>query len=447
MKDSRAKREWFKSVLLAALSLLTVLLLAMAWSYNVDPAVPSADTWLGRVLLQLGIGRTGDSLDSDLPTAALPVSIAVREEGELYSVSYGGQLATVYERAVEQMGAALAGSGEWSRVDESQARQALEQERLLLFSYEGAVPLSLVAGWMNAQQVTEEEPVATLLLLPQGEESWLLLRSAADGAWYRADSTAALEPLDGLLAGNLLVPSDFAAEQGLDAVPAETALSAGVISLLTQQASAPVFTGERTDDLQQLLSAFSYNPYTVRDYSENQGESRVFVSTYSTLEIHQSGWIFFESTDLRGGIAADGDESDSQPRQWNHCSELAVEILQQVLESIGGGEFALMQVRREDNLLVLDFERRQDNITFKRADGSPMARFEFQDNALVRASLYLEKLTAGEESHALLPALQAAAGTPADEQTYRLALRYEQGEDGNYRPAWALLPVTGQGGT
>ena len=75
MKHNR--REWFKSGLLAALSVLTVLLLALAWSYNLQG--DSADGWLDRVLLALGIGGAGDSVERSLPTAALPVTIAARE--------------------------------------------------------------------------------------------------------------------------------------------------------------------------------------------------------------------------------------------------------------------------------------------------------------------------------------------------------------------------------
>ena len=438
MKHNR--REWFKSGLLAALSVLTVLLLAVAWSYNLQG--DSADGWLDRVLLALGIGGAGDSVERSLPTAALPVTIAAREEGALYSVSYGGQVATVYERAAEHMGQALSAAGAWSQVEEEEALAALEGGRLLLFSYEGAVPLSLIAGWMDAPQVTEEEPVSALLLLDREDGSRLLLRSAEDGAWYGADSTANMESLAALLAGNLMVESEFAAGYALDSVAAESALGGGVLSLVTLQAQAPVFTGEGTDDLQQLLTAFSYNPYAVRDYSEDQGASRVFVSTYSTLEIGQDGRVFFESTDLRGAISAGGDDGESETQRYNRCSELAVQVLQQALESIDGEGFALTQVRQQDNLLVLDFERRQDNVTLKRADGQPMARFEFQDGALVRATLCLEKLSAGGQSHALLPALQAAATAPLEGGPYRLALRYEQEEGGAYQPKWVLLPVS-----
>ena len=285
-------KELFKSILLVALSLMSLWLAWNTWVY--DPALLSA---------QRERQPGGKGMVSVLTAAARPGRAMVSSESGRRSVCYDASgMQVLYLRVSPVLGEVFGSASAPENVSEAVWRSALSGSGIYL-EYFSAVPLGVLAGWLGASVAAFAEFEVSSLLAsaePGGGVS-LMFKDALSGGYYRSVCAADAGALLGIIQEYEPDGSFFAFEGGaayMD-VPGEMIIRPGKLELGLIGASNPL-DGEKS---MRVLRAVGMNPYS-NSHTE-QGGTVVYVDNACTLRILPGGAVRYSNRGEPGGPAWD----------------------------------------------------------------------------------------------------------------------------------------------
>lgn len=426
MKKQKSIKNSIKNATLVVLTLLLAVLVAVTWGTGLNQYDIPSDSPFSQLYALLNMGNNGYVQRAGNTPAAYPSGIAMtaadgQPRGGFYNETVESGL---YETVRPLWAAALTGVRGFTSAASDALRAALSGEDTICLSYDGGLPLRLLAGWMGADTShMTERSVISLVLTRSGT---LFIRDGSDGQIYRADGQLQVDDSTWKkVSANAVTVAPACAYAGaLDqtiygTLFPETLVPQGAAAYDVLQARVPTFGDPSgSDSLQTLLKAFGYDPYVV-SYPENDGTTQVFVENYSSLRVSQDGVVDFKANSLNGGLPVyqdgESEHSDTLAAQIDY----AYEVLSAALSAIGSTvPSELQSVRYDDSAhaWTLDFEQKFGGVPVRRQD-MPLARFTFQEDTLVSAKLSLRDYTSTGEKLYVLPVRQAAAAIEGDGMT------------------------------
>ena len=423
--DNQTRKILLKNIALLVLFTGMVVLACLVWLSDLSMESVPEDSLLAHVYQRLTYGVHGFELRTGGDPAAEPTRIAVSLEDGLAGAQYHGAMtSTLYATLEGVMGDAFAEEPHFSGCSEEDFAKAL-RGKVLYFGYEGYLPLSLLSGWLGHDY---DLPLRTdvLLLTQKGElylhtEGGYLCAPVKAGSWQDAEISAAA--------------CSFAAarEDGIYAnVRPDTLVFEGETQTVEQlSVRYPSFLDTQSgSDLTALLNAFHYDPY-VRGYAGDNGQSWVYVETYSTLHVANNGTVEFRASAVDGGLEVYTAGEILRNGTLRLQADFAHTLLKTAQESLADTSQAMLfdVTETADGTRVFTFIQTVGGIPVQSGE-QPFAEFEFQGSRLMAAKLHLRAFEPAGIRFPVLPGAQAAAAAPAGSS--RVSLAYLEGENGNY---------------
>ena len=278
----RSARNTAKNISLIVLVVLMAVLCAANWLAGVSAASLDSDTLLRRAHDRLFGGAAGYEIRSSGVSAASPAQLALGAEGKLVGVQYNVTDMDTSLAAVRAIWTQALSGGALEETDEQTLADALIAERTVLLRYHGAIPFSVVSGWMGGTLKNDNISVETLFYSADSGE--LFVRTP-EGTLYRSHAEADRGTFDRALEDFHGLDCTFAGAGGN--VYPETLLFANenlTLPLLKTEA-LDLFDAQGGTGLASLLGAFGLSAYT-DFYSEQSDAVRVFVDDASTSAVH-----------------------------------------------------------------------------------------------------------------------------------------------------------------
>ena len=425
-----------KNISLIVLVVMLGVLCAANWLAGMNIAQMPADNLLRRAYDHLFGGAVGYELRSSGVSAAEPAQLALTVDGQLYGVQYNMTDIDAGLAAVRPVWTQALSDGTLSESSEQELLSALSAGDCAVLRYHGAIPLSVVTGWMGGSWKDDGERTVETLVYAAGAER--LFARTADGALYSAPARVDSSTMASAQQAFRGLPCKFSGDAY--AVYPETLLfeSETLTLPLLEERAIDLFAAQSGAGLEGLLAAFGFSAYT-DFYTEQNGEVRVFVDNVSTLRVSASGLLQYASTDEGSTVHAyeEGEVSGRPALDAQlDCARLILD------EALRAGE-----TNTHASLYAVQQSGEQTTLVFMQLYGgvpilgeSDFATFRFTDGALSSASIRLQRFTPQEARRTVLPARQAAAGASGTERSMMVA--YREQEDG-YVPARFYLTNEG----
>lgn len=425
-----------KNISLIVLVVMLGVLCAANWLAGMNIAQMPADNLLRRAYDHLFGGAVGYELRSSGVSAAEPAQLALTVDGQLYGVQYNMTDIDAGLAAVRPVWTQALSDGTLSESSEQELLSALSAGDCAVLRYHGAIPLSVVAGWMGGSWKDDGERTVETLVYAAGAER--LFARTAGGALYSAPARVDSSTMASAQQAFRGLPCKFSGDAY--AVYPETLLfeSETLTLPLLGESAIDLFAAQSGAGLEGLLAAFGFTAYT-DFYSETNEQARVFVDNASTLRVNASGLLQYASAGTDSTVHAyeAGEVSDQS------ALDAQLDCARQILdEALRAGE-----TNTHASLYAVQQSGEQTTLVFMQLYGgvpilgeSDFATFRFTDGALSSASIRLQRFTPQEARRTVLPARQAAAGASGTERSMMVA--YREQEDG-YVPARFYLTNEG----
>ena len=423
----RSARNTAKNISLIVLVVLMAVLCAANWLAGVSAASLDSDTLLRRAHDRLFGGAAGYEIRSSGVSAASPAQLALGAEGKLVGVQYNVTDMDTSLAAVRAIWTQALSGGALEETDEQTLADALIAERTVLLRYHGAIPFSVVSGWMGGTLKNDNISVETLFYSADSGE--LFVRTP-EGTLYRSHAEADRGTFDRALEDFHGLDCTFAGAGGN--VYPETLLFANenlTLPLLKTEA-LDLFDAQGGTGLASLLGAFGLSAYT-DFYSEQSDAVRVFVDDASTLRLAKTGRMQYTTTGDQSTVTAYESGEVTGAAAIDAQIDCARTLLDTVLRAAQTDTHAsLYAVRKDGSRTTLVFLQLYGGVPV--LESTDFASFTFEGGVLRAATVNLQRFAATGESRTLLPAEQAAAAASPDERSMMAAYRTENGV---YAPA------------
>ncbi len=419
--------ERLKSLLIAALLIVAVLLVMLTPIYKELTGEMPAQTWY-----RLTTVPTSDIGTLPQEAAAIPSVIAIGSGHARYGVRYDESVAgSVYNELSPLLGDALRTAGSPRAVTEEEWLTALTGANIYLF-YPGRVPLPVLTSWLCG----EDEPqtplsgsVRQLLLCPDSDGTLLLCyRNEVDGQYCFCQTSPALTGrLEDLCADYLSNEAVFACETDSSLAPA--------MLLLPEPLSAPVLTAGAvafTDSaMNALLTAMEFNPRTNATYFSDAG--RVVLEGASTLRIGSDGNVSYESGGESRLLIREGSEAQA--------IEAARQLAQKTVGTqCGDASLYLMDAGYdEEGAYVIRFGYCLDGMPILPEGAGCAALFRVAEGRVDSCVLHYRTYARTDTPVLLLPEEQTAAALHAMGQDGSLLTAGYAGSGSSLSPVWLVL--------
>ena len=425
-----------KNISLIVLVVMLGVLCVANWLAGMNIAQMPADNLLRRAYDHLFGGAVGYELRSSGVSAAEPAQLALTVDGQLYGVQYNMTDIDAGLAAVRPVWTQALSDGTLSESSEQELLSALSAGDCAVLRYHGAIPLSVVAGWMGGSWKDDGERTVETLVYAAGAER--LFARASDGALYSAPARVDSSTMASAQQAFRGLPCKFSGDAY--AVYPETLLfeSETLTLLLLEERAIDLFAAQSGAGLEGLLAAFGFTAYT-DFYTETNEQARVFVDNASTLRVNASGLLQYASAGTDSTVHAyEAGEVSGQS-----ALDAQLDCARQILdEALRAGE-----TNTHASLYAVQQSGEQTTLVFMQLYGgvpilgeSDFATFRFTDGALSSATIRLQRFTPQETRRTVLPARQAAAGASGTERSMMVA--YREQEDG-YVPARFYLTNEG----
>ena len=393
-------KEVCKSILIVLLLLSVVMLSLTAIQYS------GADGLSGMMQTLSGKLSTPPKKAED-PTytdAALPVVISA--VGPAGRISYLGSQEAL-DNAFAALGGQLAAALDTAGTAEELTRMAFlsrATQAELYFYYPGAVPLDVLAQWLDATGSECTGSGRLFCLRRSGDAVELLVE--ADGT-YRAMKTEVDSTTFGQVLETLGTDGSFLAAEGggsyghLDPM---TVIQPSYTAVPAVQASNPVDELFLRTTAPTAATTLGFNPYGDSVYRDDS--STTYTDSDASLRIGADGVLKLENTGLSQRFAAAGD-SDAQ----------RIELVRSLVDTLAAGRLGYSCIwfsglEPDGQTSTVEFSCYVEGLEVLRADG-PAVEARFQGDILTELTLRLRTYTVTGDSTALLPPRQAAAIAPA----------------------------------
>lgn len=387
--------EWGKNLLIVLLTCSALLLTVMA---SMDDR--SGASLRSRVSAWFGGGAAEDeSSAADRATAAaLPVEISMSTAAGRTSALYdAAALSEAYERFGGLLGQALEASDEAERCTMDEVCAALARPGVY-FCYPGALPLPVLARWLDADCGGDA----------QGQ--WFALSAAGDGTvrlLFGTDEAAFACPtylqadrlereLDRFRPDGTLFAFESADYATLDPL---TLLDPDGVYHVPELEAASVWS---ESFVTATATAMGFNPYGEGYYTETDG-TVVFTETGCTLRLGTDGGVLL-SSQLSGDArftAAD----ESLASQIEAARALLARLTQ---GQTGEAALYLSEIAADDAATTLRFEYYLAGVRIQLTDG-PAAEVTLAHGAVTQLRVRVRAYASLPEAGLLLPPRQAAA--------------------------------------
>lgn len=420
----KGKIETVKTVVLWALVFCMLGLIRITWVYGLDyENVPE------NVMFH-GLFALAPEEPENLPTASIsayPVQFAVGKDGELTALQQdAAALQSAFGTVSPVLREAFSNLGQWQEVQDI---KPYLQQPLLYLHYDGALPLPLLAAWLEAP-CQSTLSVGTMLLVQESEQQYaVLVRNGSDGRLYKGSTAVDERLFSDTLHQFSLSSCQFAADLAYESLVPETLVFTEHAPYQTARPVSVDFSQVGGQESKQsVLEAFEYNPYTAKSYYDEGESAWVYVENDSTLSITDNGRITFEASVESGGLAAyPKQDLVSRQQELLYKTNLCHTILQSAYESVGGGETYLSRVTagEKDGMETICFDGALQSVPVSLETGY-LAKFVFQDNLLVSSVIYLSKYEMTGETVFVMPMEQVAASIRGGDTG--VCVRYEQAD-------------------
>ncbi|MGE4548004.1 MAG: hypothetical protein AB7C89_00465 [Intestinibacillus sp.] len=420
MKKQKSFKNTLKNAALVVLTLLLAVLISLTWSTGLSRDDIPLDSPFARLYALLPFADSGYVQRAGDTPAAYPSGIAMTAadglRGAFYNEAAEGGL---YDMVRPLWAAALVEARGFESAAVDDLRAALSGEDTLLLSYNGSLPLSLLAGWMGADgSRVAEYDVNALVLTRSG---MLFVRDGSNGRLYRTQermpvNEAVWEKTAEGVSAPLCAYAGTLEQSDYGSLLPETLVPSAPAAYDILQTRIPAFGDPSSgDSLQTLLGAFGYDPY-VQSYTENDGTTQVFVENFSSLRVSREGVVNFKANSLNGALPVYQEGEAGRAEAIAAQIDYAHEVLSAALGAIGSvipAELQSIQYDSEAGICNLEFAQAAGGVMIRRQD-APLARFTFQGGVLVAAELSLRDYTPTGEKLFVLPVRQAAAALRQD---------------------------------
>ena len=424
---SRKSVEAIKSILIAVLLIVAVLLVMTTPIYKELTGEMPAQTWYRLTTVQISdVGVLPQE------AAATPSVIAIGTGHARYGVRYDdASVNRVYNELSPLLGDALCTADAPRVVPEEEWLTALTGANIYLF-YPGRVPQSVLTSWLCG----EDEPrtslsgsVRQLLLCPDSDGSLLLCyRDETSGQYcFCQTSTELTGQLEARCSNYLSNEAAFACETDSPLAPS-TLLLPDALSAPMLSVDAVSFTDS---SLTALLTAMEFNPRTNATYSSDAGQ--VVLDGTSTLRIGGDGNVSYES----------GSESRLLIREGNQAQ--AIEVARQLAQQTVGAQcgdaslYLMDAAYDEEGVYVIRFGYCLDGMPILPEGADCAALFRVADGQVASCVLHYRTYARTDTLVLLLPEKQAAAALHAMGQDGSLLTAGYAGPGSTLSPAWLVL--------
>ncbi len=394
--------------------LRTLLLLVLI----VGVCVQSRALWLRAMDDGLGSNHAaGNAVDSS--ACAMPIRFAARADGEVYGMQYNTNgMQQAYDRTADVWVQALENAGTPQVSNTARYREALRCD-MLLMDYDGSVPLYALAGWLDCAlpQQLETYTLGTIALSCGDNFDYsLYLRDAQTGSILQiptsVDTTtfsAAIEQFE---------PNDctLAADQKDAGVSPDTLYFPGGETF--EVVSFDAYDG--ADGWEDILTAFGLDAESAMASVYTSDDARVYVSGSHTVRLAGDGTMRYDGSTIHVGI---GDDTADVRLE---CIQSGYELTCTVLDAMESGASATLTKAYEEQdtgRYIAVFGLQIGGVPVDNDVSGYFARYEFESDVLVRATLALRTSQTTGETIAVMPEKQVAATMDAAVDA-QLSLRY-----------------------
>ncbi len=436
--------NYFKNIVLIFLFLLLLLLIFQSLTYGINLNEVNSKT-LGNVITQLFSGSINQqsSINDNFNESAYPVKIAVGQTPfELYAISYN-DTTSLYENCQIYLEEALETSTTFVQISPQEYMEKLYNP-LIFMEYDGIIPLTLIASWLDVQiDETDIAPITlTIVNTTVGQE--LIVRDANTFNLYKTNINLS-DSFDDFIKS--LAPNGYSfavTDTELSKVfCAETLIYNNLITYPAIIEETPAFASGG-ENLQNILEAFNYSVYTAKSYTTDDNSTIVFGENFSTLSADNAGNIIFSASAEKGAISAS--KGDGVATSLEQKIALAKDILLTVIHGFNENEqvnFINYEIAQDGNTEYIVFSNSINGISVNNTNQN-FAVFEFSNDKLIYAQISVKKYS-NMYSINLMDERQVAALATQNAQGL-LTISYENHNDGGYIPSFNVrYPKTFRG--
>ena len=397
--------EFGKNILIVAL-ICSLLLLSAA-------ALPTETIrnhqWLSQLLAPMSplLGLSQAELtyvQTELPVldASQPICISVNSEAGRSTAMWDfAALDSDFETFGGILGQAMDTAEDFTPVTQADVKTVLSGPSVS-FQYEGMLPASLLAFWLDAHPDDELPAVDQCILAP---DNGLVTLYLVGEAFLMAPTQVDSQPLEQLLSHTKPDGSHFAFETDLKLAPFSI-VPQELPTLYSAVASNPCNPAY----VDSLATAFGFNPYNETRYQDGSG-TIFFSEVNSSLQISAGGHLLLTSA------------SPDRFKAPGTSVEALVEYARHLIHTAavpGNSRLYLTGFTQEDDKTVCTFDYFYHAIPLAMAEGHG-GKVTFQGSSVTELDLQILRLTRAEQPLYPLPIAQVTALLP---QGAPLSLQY-----------------------
>ena len=435
-------RDWFKrswkNITIVLLLISLVVLTILTWFGDMQSGSARRQRILG------AFPNRGEQIQSNIYSGyreydytmsiLSPVRASVRSGGAMSHYTARTAVRELFERASAVLASAMTTALDRREVSAYQWRAILEQD-LLLFDFEGEMPIAMLSAVMGiADYGVKEQQTRYIALFSDGDALTLALKSGDSApVLYTTgllpdELTALVQEYGGGTARFAcedprlarLLPDMFVV---LEDRPAPRVLVRS--ALFTDYTDA---ASERV--INSILGGLGYNAYTTGSYIESD-DTRVYVEEFRTLRIRPDGALSYYAP-------IPPDEAVPVTERSAIISSAASLLDRLTAGSIGDMSIYIQRAfyDADSERYVILFGCTVDGILLSFEDGY-FARLEYVGTSLVSAHMTVSGYLLTESRTELIPDVQAAATVGSKSSTFEL--RYVKTQNDEYRANWYYI--------
>lgn len=350
--------EKFKSLLLVALCISTIVLLMINLSLGIEDEQFSTS---------LGFYEAYNSVEAGFGSTVRPAKIAVGGAGGLYLAS-GDEATAMWSAVSPILSEALGSVTKITAIDQEEFLERLSGYSIYT-GFTFSVPFHMLQFWWTGEQGLSSVQAASNMALVENDGRVSLVFCDSDkGEYYSADTAAGYDRFIEFCMSYSESNAFFACQRdGYQMlVPYEPVWSEGAWYPV-YSVSLPEYSEEGTVD-EELLSAFGFNPFLAETYFTTSGDI-VYVEGYKALSFSSGGSVIYSSNGgvgipIEGYSMLNGKEAEA------HAITAAANVLTQICSAAScPAELSIAGIGESDGGLVLTFERSEGGVMITEEDG------------------------------------------------------------------------------
>ena len=402
--------ETGKSILIAVLTLLAVVLSYQAWFYGSPENAGGADPFAGTQ----GISDGGLYLP-------VPFEMAVKSSGQIYGVRADRQtIESMFGRIITQVSEAVGSAGASAEIDAQAMTTILSGDNIIYLDFYNKIPLAELSGWVGDDPGEGTEDRVGKLVLSADADGIISMTTIRDGQYFTSRTALELSTLSSFINGITPNGCYFAfQDERLSGIAPDILINPEAPSI--QAVTAQRHLSYDREQVEAILKPFGMNPYNTESYTDAKG-TEVYVENLYEARFFKDGSILLRAPEDR--IVAD--ESNRINIAYTLINGLLADFIgESGVYYIGGGE------DERNDTVTLYFGQESGGVPLQ-LPGGYAAAVTFRRGSLVQVDLFPCKISVSGDVGDLLPQRQAAALLGAGE---RMELCYERTGD-EYVPAW-----------